>query len=170
MCMIYEALLLFGVVSFADWIFDVTTQSRHALVLRDARQAWLFVVIGLYFSYFWLRKGQTLAMQTWRIQLVAKPPGQLHWPRAVLRYVLAWLWFLPGLLTASLLEVSTPVKLAVVALGMVLWALTMFLDKERQFLHDRIAGTRLVLLPKCGLQAEAKTQADTAPQVKERPD
>lgn len=155
MCMIYEALLIFGVVFFTTWIFDVTTQSRHALKLRHAREALLFVVIGLYFSYFWLRKGQTLAMQTWRIQLVAKPPGQLRWPRVVLRYVLAWLWFLPGLFVADLLQVSTPIKLAVVALGMLLWALTMFLDKERQFLHDRIAGTRLILLPKGNLPGNA---------------
>jgi len=31
--------------------------------------------------------------------------------------------------------------------GIVLWSLTAFLDKDRQFLHDKIAGTRLVLLP-----------------------
>ena len=34
------------------------------------------------------------------------------------------------------------------AVGIVLWALTALLDKDRQFLHDRLAGTRLVQLPK----------------------
>ena len=33
-----------------------------------------------------------------------------------------------------------------IVIGMVAWALTAFLDKDRQFLHDRLAGTRLVLL------------------------
>ena len=32
--------------------------------------------------------------------------------------------------------------------GMAAWALTAFLDKDRQFLHDRLAGTRLIALPK----------------------
>jgi uncharacterized RDD family membrane protein YckC len=30
----------------------------------------------------------------------------------------------------------------------VAWALTAFFDKDRQFLHDKLAGTRLVSLPK----------------------
>jgi uncharacterized RDD family membrane protein YckC len=167
--MIYEALLVFGIFFFADWVFDVLTHSRHALVLRAARQAWLFVVIGWYFSYFWLRKGQTLAMQTWRIQLVAKPPGRLNWPRVMLRYVLAWLWFLPGLIVAYALHVSAPLALAIVALGILLWGATMFLDKERQFLHDRLAGTRLVLLP--GGQKRQATEAtpDAAGQTQDGP-
>jgi uncharacterized RDD family membrane protein YckC len=29
-----------------------------------------------------------------------------------------------------------------------LWSLTALFDKDRQFLHDRLAGTRLVQLPK----------------------
>jgi uncharacterized RDD family membrane protein YckC len=37
---------------------------------------------------------------------------------------------------------------AVLIVGLVGWALTAFLDKDRQFLHDRIAGTRLIALPK----------------------
>jgi uncharacterized RDD family membrane protein YckC len=30
------------------------------------------------------------------------------------------------------------------------WGLTALLDKDRQFLHDRLAGTRLIALPKPG--------------------
>ena len=50
-CMLYESLLLFGVVFIADWLLDTLTQSRHALVLRHTRQAWLFFVIGAYFVF-----------------------------------------------------------------------------------------------------------------------
>ena len=34
------------------------------------------------------------------------------------------------------------------ALGVVAWAMTALFDKERRFLHDRLAGTRLVSMPK----------------------
>jgi hypothetical protein len=37
-----------------------------------------------------------------------------------------------------------------VAVGIAVWALTAFLDKDRQFLHDKIAGTRLTSLKKAG--------------------
>jgi hypothetical protein len=30
---------------------------------------------------------------------------------------------------------------------MLLWALAVFLDRDRQFPHDRLAGTRIVRLP-----------------------
>src|SRR5690606_42131994 len=48
-CMMYEAVLLFGVVFLAGYLFDTLTQSKHALMLRHARQAWLFLAIGAYF-------------------------------------------------------------------------------------------------------------------------
>lgn len=53
--MVYEAMLLFGVIFTADMIFDVWTQSRHALTLRHAREAWLFAILGIYFVFFWCR-------------------------------------------------------------------------------------------------------------------
>jgi hypothetical protein len=31
--------------------------------------------------------------------------------------------------------------------NVLLWALTAYLDPKRQFLHDRIAGTRIVSVP-----------------------
>ena len=43
-CMIiYEAALVFGVIFFASFIFDVTTQSKSALSLRLAREVFLFL-------------------------------------------------------------------------------------------------------------------------------
>jgi uncharacterized RDD family membrane protein YckC len=45
------------------------------------------------------------------------------------------------------------------AIGVVAWGLTAFLDRDRQFLHDRLAGTRLVQLPK---QSKAEPAADAA--------
>ena len=77
-CMMYEAVLLFGVVFLAGYLMDTLTQSKNALELRAARQAWLFVAIGAYFVLCWRRRGQTLPMKTWNIRLVDRdgnPPS-----------------------------------------------------------------------------------------------
>jgi uncharacterized RDD family membrane protein YckC len=146
-CMVYEAMLLFGVLFIADWLFSTLLQQRHALQFRGAGQAWLFLVLGAYFAWFWSHGGQTLAMKTWRIRLVASdghPVGRL---RAVCRYLLAWLWFLPGFGMAWLLGAKGWMLVFIPVANVALWSLTVLLDRERQFLHDRIAGTRLVSAP-----------------------
>jgi uncharacterized RDD family membrane protein YckC len=40
------------------------------------------------------------------------------------------------------------IPLWVVLANIALWAATAWLDPNRQFLHDRLAGTRLIELPK----------------------
>jgi uncharacterized RDD family membrane protein YckC len=117
--MLYEALLLFAIAFFAGFAFYIA--SRGAPLegwVRTAHQLLLGAVFAAYFLWCWLRGGQTLAMKAWRIRLQHVSP-----PRALLRFLLA------------LLLVPTGISL--------LWAL---FDRERQFLHDRLAGTRLVLV------------------------
>ncbi len=142
--MTYEALLLFAVVFIAGYLFDALTQSRHALVLRHARQAWLFVVLGAYFTWFWMHGGQTLAMKTWRVRLVGPGGSRVVAGRAIARYVLLWMFVLPTLAVLAALGVGG--WLAVIALGsaLVLPPFYALVDRERQFIHDRLLGTRLV--------------------------
>ncbi len=147
LAMVYEAMLLFGVLFISTWLFSTLLQQRHALYLRDNLQYWLFLVLGMYFCWFWRHGGQTLAMKTWRIRLLTREGGILSWKHAVARYVLAWLWFVPGLATARYLHVQGWMLLLLPALNMALWALAVFLDRDRQFPHDRFAGTRIVQLP-----------------------
>lgn len=142
--MLYESLLLFGVVFIADWLLDTLTQSRHALLLRHTRQAWLFFVIGAYFVFFWCRSGQTLAMKTWHVKVSAPGQGRLPLTRAILRYCLAWMWFLPAMAIDAAFGIQGWPSIAVIFLGMCAWVATAWLDPNRQFLHDRLAGTRIV--------------------------
>ena len=142
--MVYEAMLLFAVVFVAGLIFDIWTQSRHALTLRHARELWLFLVIGAYFVFFWSRSGQTLAMKTWSIRVVDIDQAKLPVVKAMVRYCLAWLWFLPGLALAYQFELKSWGSIVVVCLGIASWALTAIFDKDKQFLHDRLAKTRLI--------------------------
>jgi uncharacterized RDD family membrane protein YckC len=115
--MLYEALLLFAVAFFAALAFRLASGAAplEGWLLR-AHQAFIAAVFAAYFLWCWLRGGQTLAMKTWRVRLVGVTPG-----RALLRFLCA------------LVLVPTGLALA--------WALV---DRDGQFLHDRLAGTRLV--------------------------
>lgn len=141
--MLYEAMLLFGVLFISGWLFSTLLQQRHALYLRHALQYWLFFVVGIYFVWFWTHSGQTLAMKTWRIRLVTKNGKPVKIKRAMVRYLLAWLWFAPGLAVAGLIGAKTWLLMLIPAANMLFWATTVYLDPHRQFLHDRLAGTRL---------------------------
>lgn len=146
-CWVYEGMLLFAVVFMAGWLFSTLGQMRDAMDSRRwLLQAFLFVVFGIYFSWFWSR-GQTLAMKTWNIRVVDRMGQPIGQRRALLRYVLSWLWFLPPL--AALAFVRLPGgEMAVVTLGWVaVWAVLSRFHAQRQFWHDVLAGTRLVASP-----------------------
>ena len=111
------ALLLVATFPFLAFFGDATTGWR-----RHVLQGWVLVVAGAYFAWFWTHGGQTLPMKTWRLRLVRGDGMPVSLPRAMHRYVLA--------------------VLGLMALGLgFLWALW---DRDRQFLHDRLAGTALV--------------------------
>ncbi len=124
--MIYESLLVTAVLFVASFVVLPVVGDLHAGWQRHLFQAYLAGVLFAYFSAFWLRSGQTLAMKTWRIRLVDQAGGTISLRQAALRFVLA----LIGLLLAG---------------AGFWWALV---DRDRQFLHDRIAGTRLVRVPR----------------------
>jgi len=116
--LLYEAVLLVAVAFFAASAFYFASGGAplEGWLLR-AHQLFLAAVFAAYFLWCWLRGGQTLAMKTWRVRLVGVSPG-----KALLRFLFA------------LVLVPTGAS--------ILWAL---FDREGQFLHDRLAGTRLVL-------------------------
>jgi uncharacterized RDD family membrane protein YckC len=121
-CAVYELLLLAALVLVATFPFLALTGDASYGPKRHLLQAYVLVVAGVYLVAFWTRGGQTLAMKTWGIRLVARDGEPIAIARATLRYVLA----IAGLAAAGL--------------GF-LWA---FWDRDGQFLHDRLAGTRLV--------------------------
>ena len=142
-CWLYEGMLLFGVVFITGYLFGTLTQTRNALNNRHGLQIFCFVVIGLYFVWFW-HKGQTLAMKTWHIRMVDRHGQRLSQGRALLRYLLGWVWFLPPLAVMAPFPLRAG-EVTVLMVGWVLvWALLSRFRADRQFWHDALAGTRLI--------------------------
>ncbi len=142
-CWLYEGMLMFGVVFIAGYLFGTLSQTRNAMDNRHALQAFLFVVFGIYFTWFWA-KGQTLAMKTWDIRVVDQFGRPVTQARALLRYFLSWLWFLPVLAAQAPFKLSGG-ESALITIGWVaIWALLSRFHPQRQFWHDAWAGTRLV--------------------------
>ena len=124
--MLYESILLFAVAFLGTWVFQFAAGTLRIEGWRShLLQIFLLAVFAAYFLWCWLRGGQTLAMKTWRIRLVAKD-GHTRLPpkAALLRFLYA------------LLLVPTLIGIA--------WA---YVDRDRQFLHDRLAGSLLIPVP-----------------------
>ncbi|MFC5522249.1 RDD family protein [Polaromonas jejuensis] len=164
-CWMYEGMLMFGVAFIADYLFSTLSQTRHALDNRHAQQAFLFVIFGIYFVWFWA-KGQTLAMKTWNIRVVDVHGAPITQTRALLRYALSWLWFLPPLALSWLLNLPAR-EGAVLTLGWVpIWAILARFHPQKQFWHDAWAGTRLVTWV---APAKAKRQAGSKATAPDQP-
>ena len=122
LALIYEMLLLAAVLFAGALPFLIFTRHMETAEMRPLFQLYLLVLCGGYFIWQWLRGGQTLPMKTWHLRLAALNGTPLTPRQAIYRYIFALLGL--GLLGAGFL-----------------WALV---DRERQFLHDRLAGTRII--------------------------
>lgn len=120
--MVYEVMLLSALLLLAGFAYIPVFGAIHGPFQKAVFQLYLLLVTCGYFVLFWRRGGQTLPMKTWRIRLVTENGNKLSIPRCLQRFALAC----AGLLCLGL--------------GF-FWALV---DRDRQFLHDRLTGTRLV--------------------------
>ncbi len=142
---VYEGVLLFGVSMTAAYLYGALTQQRHALQGRHGLQAFLFLVLGIYFVWFWARSGQTVAMKAWHIRLVRRDGTPVTQRRAALRYLLSWAWLAPALASIAILDVRRPRDIAGWLLGgIVVYAALSRLHPRRQFIHDALCDTELV--------------------------
>lgn len=122
LCLIYDFLLFLAIWFIASLIFIVIVQDTNSTYFRPIYQFYSLSIIGIYFIWFWTHGGQTLAMQTWKMKVVAKDGSALTMKQAITRYLFAVI----GITTFGI--------------G-IIWAL---FDRDRQYLHDRLAGTRIV--------------------------
>ncbi len=69
---------------------------------------------------------------------------------SLLRYVVSYIWLIPPLAAMAPFRLSGG-EVTVLVLGWVaVWAVLSRFHPQRQFLHDALAGTRLVDAPKMG--------------------
>ena len=151
-CWLYEGMLMFGVVFIAGYLFSTLSQTRNAMDNRHALQAFLFVIFGIYFVWLW-SKGQTLAMKTWDIRVVDQAGNPITQARALLRYALAWLWFLPALAGVAPFNLSGAESGVFIVGWVAIWALLSRFHPSQQFWHDALAGTRLISVQREGKKA-----------------
>jgi uncharacterized RDD family membrane protein YckC len=142
-CWTYEGMLLFGVLFIFGYLFSTLSQSRHALDNRHGLQAFLFLVVGIYFTWFG-HKGQTLAMKTWHIRVVDTTGQPISQKRALLRYILSWIWFIPPLAALAPFGLSVSENTVLFFGWVAVWALLSRFHPQQQFWHDVLAGTRLI--------------------------
>lgn len=118
----YEALLLCALLLAAALPFVLITRAAEATAARPLFQIYLVAVAATYFVWQWRRGGQTLPMKTWHLRVVTRAGSALNLRQALSRFVFA--------LAGCMLGGSG-----------FLWAL---LDRDGLFLHDRLAGTKIV--------------------------
>ena len=124
--LLYDGLTFVALWLLAAALFTLLYGMAEPGWPRGLLQAWCLLVISSHFLWCWTHGGQTLAMRTWRLRVVSQQGGRLPWRLALRRYMLAW------------------VGLGVAGISL-WWALA---DRDGQFLHDRLAGTRLVVVDK----------------------
>jgi len=151
--MIYDLLLLTAVEIFAVAIYTLITLNLHWAIFDVLRSVVVVATAGAYFVHAWSGSGHTLAMKTWRIKVVQLGAAKVPRKVALKRFGLAWGYVAPALLISWALGLWTTragssTAILLVIGNVIAWSLTAFLDKDRQFLHDKLAGTRLIELPK----------------------
>lgn len=149
-CLLYEFILMLAILLAAVALITPIKAALGTSFWLD--QLIRLVLLGTLFAYFglsWVKGGQTVAMKAWRLKLVSASGTPVSWGQAVLRFVIALVLFLGVPIIAYLGMGGSGDKAARLSL---LWALVpvlyAYFDPESQALHDRLCGTRILLLPK----------------------
>lgn len=147
----YEALLLAALALFAGFVtapfVSPSASTGQGLVLppfaaRVTLFAIFFVLGAWFYSWSWSNGRRTLPMKTWRLALVDASGGPVGRSTALMRYAATWIGPMLAAVAYALLRDDGAGALAwpIAALN---W-LAAFVDPEQQFLHDRIARTRII--------------------------
>jgi uncharacterized RDD family membrane protein YckC len=125
LCLGYVILFAFGL--FADntsTLVDGEIITHPVLSLLQ-----LIMMVGtmtFFYVWFWCRTGQTLGMIAWRIRALQHDNQPITPKQGLIRFVLAWPAFW--------------------AFGLgYLW---MYVNPQRDAIHEKLSGTKTVLLPK----------------------
>lgn len=153
-CSLYEQLVLLGVVAFTFLLPNLGLGILFGVSLPSwLTFLYLYAVLGIYFVWYWTKSGQTLAMQTWRVHMIGRDGFNLSRCQAIWRYIYGSLWVVPCVILQSLFHLEKwQIIEMLFTVALFLWPLSIYFDRNvstlRQSLPDRLAGSRLVELPK----------------------
>ncbi|HEY0268210.1 MAG TPA: RDD family protein [Methyloradius sp.] len=120
----YDFLLLLAIFFAGTFLFISIFGNATQAPQRYFLQVYLWLIAGIYFIWCWYRSGQSPAMKVWHIKVVNQQGMPISLAQASSRYVIASLGLIIG------------------GAGF-FWA---FFDREGLFMHDRLTGSRLVMV------------------------
>ncbi|MFO1408568.1 MAG: RDD family protein [Steroidobacteraceae bacterium] len=129
--LLYDTLLLAALLMIVTACFLPITGGEAITRASNPTLEWIYrlALLGVVVAYYgipWTRRGQTLGMATWRLR-VERDDGSLPaWGDVLRRLAAALLSLLPA--------------------GLGWWWI--LVDRDRRGWHDRLSGTRVVVLPK----------------------
>lgn len=150
--LVYETLIVAAFVFIASFalvpLVSGSASRAHGLSVpplsgRIASLLILFALGAMLFGWSWSEGRRTLPMKAWKLALIDHANRPLTKSRAVARYVAVWI--------GPTLAVAAYALLAPIGFGALAWPvvglnwLAALVDPERAFLHDRVAGTRIVM-------------------------
>ena len=145
----YDSMLVFAVLMAATALLLPITGGEAVDGLGPATflyQAYLLLVVFGFFAMCWTHGGQTLGMRAWRVRLVQADGSPVQLREAAMRYAAALLTWIPLALILLWAHRNDLGALAAVpVIGVFAWSLG---SRERLAWHDRLAGTRLIVIPK----------------------
>lgn len=128
--MIYDSLLVIALIFVVNALgLGVAVQlsgGEREVLPPLAGQVLTALSLILFFGAFWLKSGQTLGMQAWRIKLVRSDGGRINAGQVLLRCLGA--------------------AISAACLGLGYW--WKLVDRNHRYWHDYLSGTELILLPK----------------------
>ena len=152
LALLYEGLLLVALLLVAGFVLapfvsPSGSATSHTLGIptiaaRVGAFAALFLLGAIFYGWSWSEGRRTLPMKTWHLSIVTRDGAPVPRPVALVRYVAWWIGPALGLIAYALLRPYGAGGLAVPLF--LLDYLAACVDPERQFLHDRVAGTRIV--------------------------
>lgn len=123
---LYDILLVTAILFLTTIPFIALRDGESVEPENPVHQVTLLLMIYAFFVGFWFRRGRTLGMQSWGLQL-QDTSGEI-----------------PSVGACSIRFVAAIISWIPFGLGF-LWQLW---DKDKLTWHDRISGTRLVYYPK----------------------
>lgn len=125
----FTALIVLAGLKWATGSIDLVVQDGVAhqnWIYWNVLRLALLAGTAAYFILSWRRGGQTIGMRAWRLHLTSHDGSAITSRQAWLRFAMGW------------------ISSFALGLGFV-WSLV---DRDRRTWHDRVAGTRLLRVPK----------------------